>query len=146
MKSFDAAAFKQQFRAAAAARGIDPAVGATGYQLANRFADEHKQAAKDTGWWRKRAFWDNAGLAHSTTEEEALRSIRAQCDPSAGQLDVLEQWGVALLREVFSELRRERQDGVPLRELHRRRGVKVEWVDVGAGAPVAVEVEISVVA
>lgn len=115
-KPFDYRAFRDGWRALAADHGIDPRTGQYAY-------------TDDARWWAKDPLmWTDAGPAHSIVERDAISSIAAQARAAHGLAEPRTLADV--VREAWHEdgAARSRQMTLPLRELHRRRGVTVEEV------------------
>jgi hypothetical protein len=74
--------FVRGWRAACTRRGIDPAEGATSYQVATLVAERRKAAAKQhcaqDRWWQKHTFWFCCPPYHSDTEADALWQVFVQ--------------------------------------------------------------------
>ena len=111
--------FVTDWRSLAADHGLDPLTGEYTY-------------ADDPLWWAKRPeAWHDPGIAHSKVEAEAIRNIAAAARAAQGvkpAITLTAYEGMALVREVAAELHAERQRDLPLRDLHRRRGVTVEEI------------------
>ena len=114
--TFNYARFVAGWRAIAADHGIDPISGQYNY-------------ADDAGWWMKDPLmWADAGPAASCVERDAIASIAAQARAAHGLAEprtladtVQEAWredGASRSRQLVMPL-------VPLRDLHKRRGMEV---------------------
>lgn len=110
MPAFDYDSFVDEYRAACAERGIDPARGATGYQVVHVTAEQRKRAQQADCWWQRHDLWLNAPPYHSETEHEAIWSLFTQA---------YTLMAIRLARVVRQQRLRQRQ--LPLRELHRKR-------------------------
>jgi hypothetical protein len=119
-----ARAYLDAYRARCAERDLDPATGGP-----RVFAwPPERQTEPGRPWWADGSLWDEPGAAHSSTERDALASIAAQARAATGRPEpvtlaaAMEREFRAIVREVFAEQ-------IPLRELHRRRGVEVVMLE-----------------
>lgn len=106
-RKFDESAYRAAFRARAAALGIDPAVGATSYQVAAVKAEieiAKQRSARDRDWWLNASLWEDVGKMDSTTEREALQNIMSACRSLPRDLVVID---MATTRELWSEVKAE---------------------------------------
>lgn len=107
-----------EFRAAAAARGIDPERGSTAYQVALVKAEIAGRQRNVTEWWRRREMWYKPGAARSTTEERALQRVLLDCGLSAWDKQEVVEIAIGsrhgnsvntlyrdVLREIYAEKR-----------------------------------------
>jgi hypothetical protein len=76
--SFDYDSFVGEYRAACAERGIDPARGATGYQVVHVTAERRRTARQADRWWQRHELWLNCPPYHSDTEQEAVWNLFMQ--------------------------------------------------------------------
>ena len=129
-RPFNRAAFLAGYRAACEAQAVDPATG-------------NPAAWDDPHWWANPALWTESGRNHSSTEAAALASIAAQARrlANAPEPEALETRMAREFRQIVREVLSEERAALPLRELHARRGAKIEYVDIGAGNICAVLVE-----
>lgn len=105
--AFDYDSFVGEYRAACAERGIDPARGATGYQVVHVTAEQRRTACQPDRWWERHDLWLNCPPYHSDTEQQAVWNLFTQA---------YVQVAIRLARAL-----RRRQMQVPLRDLDRRR-------------------------
>lgn len=125
--SLDGAALIKAFRAACAQRGIDPVDGANSFQVAAIRAEQEevkrrREAQRFAHKFMRRTWLDKSharNYDHSSTEEDAIKSLREEA--------------------ATEELRRAM---IPLREVHRRRGTTLEWINLGGERPKTVTVEV----
>lgn len=134
LSGFDYRRYKQQFIAAAKARGVDPAQGSpmgNVYLVTNIKADSRgRRAAQatDRGWWKNPDYWDDGDarrlktgrpterIAFSWLRYEAKQWIpRVETAPELD--DLLETIGVQLVGEILEELHRAARLERPLHEL-----------------------------
>ena len=129
-RPFNRAAFLAGYRAACEANAVSPATG-------------NPAAWDDPHWWANPALWTESGRNHSSTEAAALASIAAQARrlANAPEPEALETRMAREFRQIVREVLSEERAALPLRELHARRGAKIEYVDIGAGNICAVLVE-----
>lgn len=123
-RPFNRAALLAGYRAACIAADINP-------------ADGNPNANADPLWWAQLGLWDDPGAAHSSVDAEALASIASQARRIAGVPET-EAPGVdyAIRPSVRAEVAalagdgagRDRQIGMPLREMYAARGETVELV------------------
>lgn len=123
-KRFDYDDFVQRFRAACARHGIDPAEGATGYQIVNMVVDDRRdrlrerlrkalhrrqmiQSDAETKWWQHPDLWLNCPPYRSETEQQAVWNTFTQAYERAGQRQCLRRRN---LRDEFA-VRQRRQGG-----------------------------------
>jgi len=96
------------------------------------------------------AFLTSWGAYRSSTEKEALAHVRAEArrvlqppEPSA-EHDVTfiaeDNWAALVLHEVLNELKADAGQEVPLRAIHARNSMKLEWIDLHDGRPLAISV------
>jgi hypothetical protein len=109
--TFDYDRFVGQYRAACARRGIDPAHGATGYQVVHVTAEQRRTARQPDRWWQQHEFWLNCPPYHSDTEQDAIWSLFAQSYAVMA----------ARLTQAVRLYRAQRAAQLSLRELHRRQ-------------------------
>ena len=69
--------FVRGFRAACERRGVDPARGATGYQVVNAVVDRRRAVRKwsrlpQRHWWQNPDLWLNCPPYRSETEQQAV--------------------------------------------------------------------------
>lgn len=129
-RPFNRAAFLAGYRAACEANAVDPATG-------------NPAAWDDPHWWANPALWTESGRNHSSTEAAALANVAAQARrlANAPEPEALETRMAREFRQIVREVLSEERAALPLRELHARRGAKIEYVDIGAGNICAVLVE-----
>ena len=129
-RPFNRAAFLAGYRAACEANAVDPATG-------------NPAAWDDPHWWANPALWTESGRNHSSTEAAALADVAAQARrlANAPEPEALETRMAREFRQIVREVLSEERAALPLRELHARRGAKIEYVDIGAGNICAVLVE-----
>ena len=128
MPPIDTAALMIAFRAGCARFGIDPDLGANSYQVAAVKADQAEAARRIDARTFAHKFnprtWIDKQHAesydHSTTEDAAIISLR-------------EQAAAAKLRRALIK---------PLREVHRQRGIVLDWIDLVGRQPQTVVVEV----
>ena len=72
---FDYDAFVQGYRASCAARGIDPAQGATGYQVVHVVTEQKRKRWRAERWWQRHTLWLNCPPYASETEREAIWNV-----------------------------------------------------------------------
>jgi len=127
-RPFNRAAFLAGYRAACEAQAVDPATG-------------NPAAWDDPHWWANPALWTETGRNHSSTEAAALANVAAQARrlANAPEPETLE---VAMTREFRQIVREVLCEELPLRELHRRRGVTVETIE-GLRLEVPVKVRVA---
>lgn len=94
-------------------------------------------------WWRDGRLWREQGHARSETEYTALERIFrvARIGQPLTTQEQREEFGATVLREVFLDLRAEREAreralkdarrNLPLRDLHALNGLTVEWIPTG---------------
>ncbi|HVU11761.1 MAG TPA: hypothetical protein VHD90_10795 [Phototrophicaceae bacterium] len=102
---FDYDAFVQGYRTACAARGIDPAQGATGYQVVH-VVTEGRHGHTDR-WWQRHTLWLNCPPYVSDTEREAIWNVFS------------ETYGIMAAR--IARAARLHRAALSLRELHELR-------------------------
>lgn len=129
-RPFNRAAFLAGYRAACEAQAVDPATG-------------NPAAWDDPHWWANPALWTETGRNHSSTEAAALANVAAQARrlANAPEPEALETRMAREFRQIVREVLSEERAALPLRELHARRGAKIEYIDIGAGNICAVLVE-----
>lgn len=129
-RPFNRAAFLAGYRAACEANAVNPATG-------------NPAAWDDPHWWANPALWTESGRNHSSTEAAALANVAAQARrlANAPEPEALETRMAREFRQIVREVLSEERAALPLRELHARRGAKIEYVDIGAGNICAVLVE-----
>lgn len=145
IRAFDYRAFRDGWRKLAAAHGLDHRTGCplemeTVYRLDERgrrvmaripiLPDPPPEPLCDPAsvtWWQQLPLWSEIGPNASVVEAEALASIAAQVRRIAG-VPKPETLEVAMTREFRQIVREVLTDEIPLRELHRRRGMIVEDV------------------
>jgi hypothetical protein len=71
------------YRSACAARGIDPAEGATGYQVVHVLAERQRrrweaQGRSEQRWWMRHELWFDCEPYRSETEADAIWRLFAQ--------------------------------------------------------------------
>lgn len=103
-------ALLRDYRAACYANGINPATG-------------NPARCDNPHWWKDVALWDQPGPAHSIVEAAAIQSIAAQA--RAAMPKPAETLTEAMAREFRQIVKEVLAEELPLRELHRRRGVEV---------------------
>lgn len=123
----DITALKARFRAAATARGIDPVVGATGYQVVHLLTEQPRVVA-DPDWWQDHELWDREDdpIRHNPIEEAALLHL------------FLTTW-LAHVAAVGNAAQAAHADDdiPPLRERLAERGEKLVFVETDDGATVS---------
>ena len=141
--AFDYQQFRQQFREAAKARGIDPVEGSpigNAYVVANAKAEGRKRRAKqaaDKNWWKDPDKFEDGDeqRLHTgrPTERKAMSRLRYEArtwipsiEPEMTFAEIVNIYGVAALQEVVREARtpeqtaqRQRRLGRPLKVLHK---------------------------
>ena len=70
--TFNEAAFKARWRAICSTRGIDPALGATEAQLAERAGDKRAK------WWQHPDLWADPGRCRNELEREVFHRLFVQ--------------------------------------------------------------------
>ncbi len=75
--SFDYDAFMRAYRAACAARGIDPERGASGYQVVHVITERKAKRQADR-WWQRHERWLSCPPYRSDTEQEAIWNVFTQ--------------------------------------------------------------------
>lgn len=135
-RPFDLRRFLAGYRAGCEAQGLDPATGNPREWAAVR-------SEADPRWWADPALWAEGGRNHSSTEAAALANVAAQARrlANAPEPEALETRMAREFRQIVREVLSEERAALPLRELHARRGAKIEYVDIGAGNICAVLVE-----
>ena len=116
-RPFNRAALIAAYRAACEAQAVDPATG-------------NPAAWDDPHWWANPALWTETGRNHSSTEAAALANVAAQARrlANAPEPEALETRMAREFRQIVREVLSEERANLPLRELHRRRGVTVDEV------------------
>src|SRR4051812_42429678 len=77
-RPFDYDEFVHDFRDACAQYGIDPALGATEYQVVHVIAETRRRAYQPGGWWMQHDLWLNSAPYRSDTEQEAIWNVFLQ--------------------------------------------------------------------
>lgn len=112
---FDYDDFVARFRAACAAYGIDPARGASGYQVVHVRAARQRAAAEAANradrWWEQSDLWLSCPPYRSETEAEAIWNVFSEA--------------YGLMAQAVARAARLRRAQLALRELHDRRGRQV---------------------
>ena len=67
--------FMMRYRIACEQRGIDPVVGANGYQVVHITAEQRRRSWHPSRWWRQHELWLNCPPYRSETEQEALWQV-----------------------------------------------------------------------
>ncbi len=96
--------FVRGFRAACERRGVDPARGATGYQVVNAVVDRRRAVRKwsrlpQRHWWQNPDLWLNCPPYRSETEQQAVWNLFTETQESTG--------AVCLAGQCLRDLRRE---------------------------------------
>ena len=102
---FDYDDYVRGFRAACARHGIDPAQGATGYQVVHIAAERRRADWTPSRWWQQHEFWTDCPPYRSETEQDALWQVFS------------EAYLLTIRRVVRA--RRLRRAELALRELHQ---------------------------
>lgn len=137
-RQFDYPRFIQLYRRRCAVLGVDPASGASSYDLARLGAEQRKAAYEVDGWWRDYALWTNSAPYRSSTEENALRNVFDEAFTYAQQLVEAQRRAQQELAERWT--RQEKAES--LRELLARRGRRLTWVSLDDEASISVIVSL----
>lgn len=109
--AFDYDRFVGQYRAACAERGIDPAQGATEYQVVHVTAERRRRSYQPDRWWDQHEFWLDCPPYRSETEADAIWNLFTQ---SYAQM-------AARLAHAVRLYRAQMASQMALRDLHRRQ-------------------------
>ncbi len=90
-RGFNYDEFVRGFRAACAQQGIDPARGATGYQVVNVVVDRRRAARRQRRsaqqhWWQNPGLWLNCPPYRSETEQQAVWNLFTEAQDSIGTI------------------------------------------------------------
>lgn len=124
-RTIDISALKARFRAAALARGIDPAEGSTGYQVVHLLT-ERQRVVSNPHWWNDPDLWDREDdpIRHSQIEEMALTHL------------FLTTY-LKYIAAVGNAAQAVQADIPPLREHLAARGEQLVFVETGDGSTVS---------
>lgn len=109
-RRFDYDEFVEDFRVACARHGIDPARGASEYQVVHVVTEARRAAWQPERWrwWHEQDLWLNCEPYRSETEQEAIWNV------------FLQAYGL-MARRIVQAVRLRRAT-MALRELHEQRG------------------------
>ena len=104
--------FVRGFRAACERQGIDPAQGATGYQVVNTVVDQRRArrrslrgAAALDAWWCNPDLWLNCPPYRSETEQQAVWNLFTETQGSRAAICLTGQRLRDLRRELALRIR-----------------------------------------
>ena len=67
--------FIKNYRLACARRGIDPAQGASVYQVVHISAEQRRKAWQASRWWKRHELWLNCPPYRSEAEQQAIWNL-----------------------------------------------------------------------